>query len=349
MKISIGMKLQSGPWGGGNRFGVSLVKFLKEQGLEVVHDLNDADIDIIILTEPRMKLKISAFTDREIWHYLHRKNPQTLVIHRINECDERKNTEGVNKWIGHANLCADYTIYVSSWLRNIYKKNIDERRIAKVILNGSDPELFFNNQLDQDVNNPLKIVTHHWGANYLKGFDIYERLDELVGNRKYQNKISFTYIGNVPKEVSFKNTQVVSPLNGEELRQTLQEKDVYLTASVNEPGSHHQNEGALCGLPLLYRNNASMPEYCSGYGIAYNEANFEEKLSEMISKRSEYVDKLSTYPHTSLNMCRAYHETIQELHKNKFKYLKKRRESTFLKWLWEEKIAKRELAARFRR
>ena len=49
----------------------------------------------------------------------------------------------------------------------------------------------------------------------------------------------------------------------------LKRHHAYVTGSMNEPGGNHQNEGALCGLPLLYRRSGCMPEYCAGFGIDF--------------------------------------------------------------------------------
>ena len=35
------------------------------------------------------------------------------------------------------------------------------------------------NNIKWDKKGPLKLVTHHWGGNYMKGFDIYKKLDTL--------------------------------------------------------------------------------------------------------------------------------------------------------------------------
>ena len=50
MKISIGSNIIEGPWGGGNQFALSLSRYLKGKGWEVITDLRDDDIDIILLT-----------------------------------------------------------------------------------------------------------------------------------------------------------------------------------------------------------------------------------------------------------------------------------------------------------
>ena len=53
MKISIGSKIFTGPWGGGNLFAKNLTNYLINLGHDVIHDLYDDDIDLILLTDPR--------------------------------------------------------------------------------------------------------------------------------------------------------------------------------------------------------------------------------------------------------------------------------------------------------
>ena len=46
-----------------------------------------------------------------------------------------------------------------------------------VILSGSDTEVFNNiGKQPWDRTTKLKIVTHHWGNNWNKGFEIYSHL-----------------------------------------------------------------------------------------------------------------------------------------------------------------------------
>ena len=93
MKISIGSRIINGPWGGGNLFVINLKNFLIKNGHTVVHDLSEKDIDIILLTDPRSRKESSStFNHLEILQYKKYVNPNVTVIQRINECDERKNT-----------------------------------------------------------------------------------------------------------------------------------------------------------------------------------------------------------------------------------------------------------------
>ena len=66
MKVSIGTNIQDGPWGGGNLFAVNLSRYLKNEGHDVVYSLDDRNIDIILLTEPRKTSPSSAYTNFEI-------------------------------------------------------------------------------------------------------------------------------------------------------------------------------------------------------------------------------------------------------------------------------------------
>ena len=46
----------------------------------------------------------------------------------------------MNKFLKWSNYCADYTVFISSWLKelDVYQKNKE----SKVILNGGDKQIF---------------------------------------------------------------------------------------------------------------------------------------------------------------------------------------------------------------
>ncbi|GAB1420346.1 hypothetical protein MASR2M15_04390 [Anaerolineales bacterium] len=315
MKISIGMQLQSGPFGGGNQFGHSLVQALKAQGIQPCFDLKDPQLDLILLAEPRKELQISAYTDANIWAYLKRIHPGAIVVHRINECDERKGSEGVNQRIIEANRCADHTVFVSKWLQDLYLEQGIGAQSYSVIHNGSDTRIFNSYQHQTwSGEGKLKIVTHHWGANWLKGFDIYAELDRLLGEADFAQDFEFTYIGNLPEGFELKHSRWISPLNGSALASALRENHVYLSASQNEPGPNHQNEGANCGLPLVYRPSGGLSEYCDGFGIAFEgEGDFKDALYRMRSEYSHWQEKIASYPFTAEACTGQYLQTFKDL------------------------------------
>ena len=70
MKISIGTNIKDGPWGGGNLFAINLKNYLIENNHQVINNLEDENIDLILLTEPRITSESSAFTDFDVVKYL---------------------------------------------------------------------------------------------------------------------------------------------------------------------------------------------------------------------------------------------------------------------------------------
>ena len=119
MKISIGYKIQDGPWGGGNNFVLSLSKYLQENDNKVINHLNDDDIDIILIIDPRRNNPAVTFSSRDIVRYLSKKNNLAIVVHRINECDERKNTKTMNMRLKLINYTSDHTVFIGSWLKDL--------------------------------------------------------------------------------------------------------------------------------------------------------------------------------------------------------------------------------------
>lgn len=305
MKVAIGYHLQEGPWGGGNQFARSLAEALQRRGDAVRFDLADANIDIIVLTDPRARSSSVSFGAGAVLRYLLLKNPRALVVHRINECDERKGTRRMNLMLRYANYCADHTVFIASWLKDL---DVWGRSTpSSVILNGADERVFKRAPYARwDGQAPLRLVTHHWGGNRMKGFDIYEILDRVLAEDEWKKRIEFTYIGNLPSGFSFANARYLPPMQGEALARELSSHHVYVTASVNEPAGMHHIEGGTCGLPLLYRRSGALPEYCEGFGIGFDETNFMAALRQMLEQYTSHADRMPSYSHTAEHMCEEY-------------------------------------------
>ena len=306
MKISIGSKIKTGPWGGGNLFVINLKEYLESQNHEVVFDLNDDDIDIILLTDPRLVSESSSFDYIDVILYKKLVNPNPIIFHRINECDERKNTKKLNKFMLKANNVADYTIFVSSWIKNLYSK-LGHNKPSSVILSGSNTKIFNRNDFNTwDKNKKFKIVTHHWGSNWNKGFDAYKKLDDLLIDNFWSQKIEFSYIGNLPKKFNFINSKHIKPLSGMELSKELKKNNLYITGSLNEPSGNHHIEASQCGLPVLYINSGGVTEYCKEYGVEFNIDNLEEKLNYTLMNYEQLFEKMKSYPQNHIKMCQEY-------------------------------------------
>ena len=323
MKVAINYNYVNDAFGGGNRFYYDLQDYLIRNKNIVTNNLDQNDIDIILIMDPRHTSPHFTFGIKEVINYIKLINPSCLVVHRINECDERKNTKFMNFHLKIINYYADHTVFIASWLKdlNLWINN----KPNSTILNGVNKNIFFRKSISKIIPKKFKIVTHHWGGNYLKGFDIYKYLDENLANTELSNIFSFTYIGNKPKGVIFNNIIYKEPMNGKELANELRNHHIYLTASINEPGGMHHIEGASCGLPLLYRNSGALPEYCNGFGVQFeNQKDFLSKLLKLRDNYYHYQIKIKKYNQDSEYVSKSYLKLFEKLCKNK-KFLSKRR------------------------
>ena len=334
MNISIGCNLQTGPFGGGNQVNRALADHFMNLGHNIQFDLSSGDIDLIILVDPRTNLRSISFGDREILKYLLFKNSKSLVIQVVHECDERKGTKGLNKRLAWANNIADYTVFISEWQQQLFLTQGFNFNNDSVIRNGSDEKIFTWDGIPKwSGQGPLKLVTHHWSNNWMKGFDIYVKLDEMLSSDKWRDRIKFTYIGNLPENFKFKNSLHIEPLASEDLALQLKSHHAYLTGSINEPAGLHHIEGALSGLPILFRDSGALPEYCSGFGETFsNTDDFESALERLISNYNHWSEKLKLYPYNFEKMCNDYQYLIDSMVGNWSNLIAKQEKSLSTVW-----------------
>ena len=323
MKIAISTKIHNGAWGGGNNFLSNLFEFLKKKKCSVYFDLNQNNIDIILMMDPRPQSVLSTFTHFQILDYI-KKNKNTIVVHRINECDERKGTKNINKFLMRGNDVADHTVFISSWLKSLFLnyKNFEN---SCIIFNGANRKIFNSGNLNYSKEKKFKLVTHHWSNHINKGFNIYKMINDKLNEEEWKNKIELTIIGNKPKNMSFNNCTLFDPLEGKQLAETLKNNHAYITATINEPAGMHHIEGACCGLPLLYINSGALPDYCHNHGIEFDKKNLFDKILEMIENYSLYRHKMNNYQYNSNYSCSKYYDLFVSLLKQKNKIINNRK------------------------
>ena len=314
MKIALGSKIYNQPWGGGNLFIKNLSEYLTEKGHSISFNLFQKDIDVILLLDPRLSSQNATFNHRDIYFYKKLVNPNVKVVHRINECDQRKNTSGLNQYYIKSNKVADHTVFVSEWLKKIYIDDGIKNNNLSVIMSGSDKNIFKNKNFEKwNGESIFKIVTHHWGSNKNKGFEIYKKLDELISKPEWKNKITFQFIGNINKDYEFQNTNITEPLSGIELANEIKQNNAYITASINEPSGNHHIESSQCGLPLLYVNSGGIPEFAKDFGLEFSPENLEEKILELMNNYSKYFELMKDYPFESSRMSHDYEKLFAEI------------------------------------
>lgn len=296
--------------GGGFQFRDFLTEYLRKHGHVVINNLKCDKIDIILLISPLPSQSSASYDYLDVEKYLLR-HPQTVVVHRVNYCHlaRSKNEFDFDKYMARANRCADYTVYISQWIKEIYER-CGFWKIGPncIIYNGADQSIF--NNLGKTVWHPgekMKIVTHHWSKDLNKGHDVYRYLDDLLDLSEYNRKFEFTYVGNIPESVNYKNINVLGVKFGKELVNELKKHHIYLTAAKNEAAGMHHIEAGNCGLPILFRNNSALLEYCQDYGLGFNDVgDFADKLDEMYNNYNFFSNKIYHYPFTASTMAEQY-------------------------------------------
>lgn len=286
MKVFINRTIVQGPYGGGNLFVKAFYEHVSEFGLQLTHNPKQADV-VFIAGMSAENGSPSAFD--LLWH--------PKKIFRVNECDSRKNTVGVDDTIKQISVNCQKTVYVSNWLRDELKADND----CPVIYNGCDDKIF---KPQPKLNNgKINIVTHHWSDNTRKGLETYQWLDEFAGNNI---DFSFTYIGRI--KTFLRNSTKIDPIFGHILGTTLGKFDVSVNASVYDPGPNSVLEPLSCNIPtFVHKDGGGGVEFA---GQDHTFSNHDELEKILLSKN--YV--MNSFKPSSWHACiEQYIEVIKSM------------------------------------
>jgi len=317
------------------QFGKAFASYFSERGNDILFNLRDPDIDIILLTDPRRDSRSSSITDADVAYYLTNINARSIVVQRVNDSNTSRNSNFRSRRLAFANHCAHQTVFVSNWLKSDYEKDGFSFIEPVVIHNGADRKVFHGDGgRIWDGNERLRVVTHHWSTNWKKGFDVYREIDALLGEQPYSELFEFTFVGRVPEGMQFRHTRVVDPLTGSHLADELRTHHVYVSASIGEAAGMHYIEAALCGLPVLYRQSGSLPEYCSDFGSAFDEGAISTGLLNTRHNYSRLKANMSEYPYDAVRCCGSYDRLFRELLAKRDDVLTRRRWTLLNSWIF---------------
>lgn len=304
MKVYLNRKPVHGPWGGGSKVLIAIIKALTNAGHEVVHELV-AGIDVLFCFDPRQGNENGLVGYNEIFRYAfdvkNKKNERPRIVQRVGDVGTHGKPDLLNLVLASA-YHSDTVIFPSVWAHDFVVANIEslDARVTKqwhVILNAPTSTFYKNRSQKLKIDDSISFVSHHWSTNDLKGFAFYKQLDNSI---EKSNK--FTFYGRVPQNVNFKHSPVV--LNAEELASELPKHDIYVTASELEAGANHVLEAIACGLPVIYhQNGGSINEYCQQYGASFD--------GTIDSFNSACEQVLATYPRLKKNI-KKYRMTIDD-------------------------------------
>jgi hypothetical protein len=295
--------------GGGNFFVENLKDYLINLNYKVVFVLQE-NIDIILVIDPRKNpIYGKQYSIDEIIQYKNN-NPQVKIIHRVNECDIKREIQiNLEPLLIKTMKIADHVVFISEWLENYFINKYNLNIKSSSILNGCNQKHFFPLK-EEKFKDKIKIITHHFSNNYLKGFHIYNELDKILP--KLEN-IEFTYVGNYNDKYKPHNIKLLPCTGGIKLGDIIRQHDIYLTATQNEPGGMHHIEAQSCGLPILFcKGGGGVKEVCENVGEEFsNIEEMLEKLNKIKNNYNDYVDKIDYDFLSSERCCKEYLKIIE--------------------------------------
>ena len=75
---------------------------------------------------------------------------------------------------------------------NLYCSQGINRSISSVILSGSNTKNFnTKDKKNWNKSEKIKLITHHRSDNWMKGFKIYQKIDNLLNDKSFGLKITY--------------------------------------------------------------------------------------------------------------------------------------------------------------
>lgn len=309
MRIAFNRAIRRSPWGGGSQFLTVFADHLQANGHEVVHSL-EPGLDVVFMLDPRHEdggfdaLAIKAYKEA---------NPNVKVVHRVNDTGVTRGGAALDNLIMAGNSVADATVFISEWVKAHFgPKGFDASKPHTVITNGCDSSHFAPGSADGKPGRPLRLVTHHWSDNPMKGLDVYTEIDRLISHGA---PLEMTYVGRYPKNSFPKNIKIIAPLYGQALGDELRKHDVYVTGARWEACGSHHVEGAACGLPVVYHlDGGGVVEMCKRYGVGISDVKeLRNAIVTVASNYKVYREAVLATDLSATTMCERYLDFIRSL------------------------------------
>jgi hypothetical protein len=191
-----------------------------------------------------------------------------------------------------------------------------------VIHNGAEAARFQLKRLRTPWNGrrpAASLVTHHWGAHELKGFDVVSQARRAAGDPAgvARARRALTYIGNAPTSAKLaKHVRFMAPLNGDALASAISAAHHgYMTGSHQRARRHAScRRRDVRPAAAVYRRSGALPEYCSDYGIGFDgPQDIESALEHFLSQYRELVARMPAYPYDAARTTSRWLELLGDL------------------------------------
>lgn len=287
------------PGGGGHQFLRALRNEVESRGLRTENNSISRSTRACLMNS-------FNFNAKRLQRLLRR---DVLCIHRVDGPVDvyRGRDEGVDRRIWRINQeLADKTIFQSRYSLEKHRELGLEFRQPVVILNAADPRIFHpEGRSAFSDQRKIKLITTSWSDNTNKGADVYKWLDEHLD----WDRMEFTFLGRSP--ISFKNIQILAPVDSIGVAELLRRHDIYITASQNESCSNSLIEALSCGLPAIYLKSGGNSEIVGKAGVGFDS---DEEIPAMIDRLTiEYESRQGLIANPSLAEVTTAYLTVMEL------------------------------------
>ena len=288
MKIHILYDFKDQPWGGGNQFLKALKSEFEKQN---VYEEEANKANVILFNSYPFK---AEHLFNQIFE-LKQRYPNKTIVYRLDGPISfvRGRDREIDKIITlFNNLFVDGVIFQSEWCREQNKKYFDIASKYETVIHNAPDNRIFNKDGKQKFNTKgkTKLIATSWSPNWRKGFEIYKYLDENLDFSKYE----VTFVGSSP--IKFKNIKWIKPVPSEKLADILEEHDIFVTASKNDPCSNSLIEALSCGLPAVALNDGGHPELVGNGGELFEgENDVIGKIEKVVQNYSHYQSEISKF------------------------------------------------------
>ena len=307
MKVFLNRRVHIGPWGGGNRTVKTLCERLENKGHSFTFDLNQ-DIDVIYCHDPKPDGSTGLLYD----HLLYMKHNFNIpIFQRVGDVFHhrgKQTTEYLKKTLAYP----DAISFITDWAANYLNMEIDNSRTFVHDLRS--PKLFLREErVKKSNNNKIRLITHHWSNNNLKGMMFYNKIDQLLEEDKYKN-LEFVYLGRIPDNFKPKNIIILPPQDTEGVIDQLDLSDIYVTASQYETGGNHVVEAISRGLPVLYHSNGGgICSLCKNNGYEYTSIEEFQNVLDLAINDKMSSKKYEKFVDTLEDVCDVYISIMEKL------------------------------------
>ena len=276
MKIFISYDLTDNPHGGGNQF----LKILKKTFIEKNVYCEDPEGADIILYNGHQFIQQTA--------HIKNKYPEKKFIHRMDGLQKLyNNSNDIRQDLAISyNELADGTIFQSEWAkRNFLKFNFNPEK-STVITNAADPKIFYPK--NKERKGKINLLCTSFSKNLKKGFPFYQEVDSTLDFNRY----NFTFVGNKPDDIYYKNISCLPPKTSQEISKHLNDTDIFVSATIDDCCSNSIIEALTCNIPVLAKDSGGNPELVNNGGLLFKGLEEFLKNIEILQSNLDFYKKM---------------------------------------------------------